>query len=117
LRNAIGQLPRSLDAAMHSAAISLLLRSPFVLDGNLETKTVIEAPNGGYAIERGIEENDRLEQANLGDANLGDAKLIGAHLDGAHLEGAGLIGAKLTELQARLSSVPFSACQPAAASP
>ena len=112
MRNAIGQLPRSLDAAMHSAAISLLLRSPFVLDGNLETKTVIEAPNGGYAIERGIEENDRLEQANLGDANL-----IGAHLDGAHLEGAGLIGAKLTELQARLSSVPFSACQPAAASP
>jgi uncharacterized protein YjbI with pentapeptide repeats len=96
---------------MHSAAISLLLRSPFVLDGNLETKTVIEA-NGGYAIERGIEENDRLEQANLG-----DAKLIGAHLDGAHLEGAGLISAKLTELQARLSSVPFSACQPAAASP
>ena len=102
MRNAIGQLPRSLDAAMHSAAISLLLRSPFVLDGNLETKTVIEAPNGGYAIERGIEENDRLEQANLGDANLGDANLIGA---------------KLTELQARLSSVPFSACQPAAASP
>ena len=85
------------------------------------TNTTISQPplvaNGGYAIERGIEENDRLEQANLGDANLGDAKLIGAHLDGAHLEGAGLIGAKLTELQARLSSVPFSACQPAAASP
>jgi hypothetical protein len=49
---------------VEKCTVHVLRRS--TLDGNLETRTMIEAPSGRYAIERGTEQNDRLSPTTVG---------------------------------------------------